>query len=133
MNATSRSSPPRSPAMPTIPDAPPAIIPSVAVGRSSSVKRASIQPVAMLSASVAALTISDRQPRVPERLQRVGLQVRADRHAERPPAPARNAPRGSCSPALRAGERGRQPDEQGREQRRRRQPDRAERDRRRRR
>ena len=58
MNATSRSSAPSSSAIVTIPEAPPAIIPSVAVGRSSSVQRASAQPVPMLSPSVAALTIS---------------------------------------------------------------------------
>ena len=56
MNATRRSSPPRSSAIVTIPDAPPAIIPSVAVGTSSAVKRASTRPAPMLSPSVAALT-----------------------------------------------------------------------------
>ncbi len=56
MNATTRSSPPRSEAIVTIPDAPPAIIPSVAVGTSSGVQRASRRPAPMLIPSVAALT-----------------------------------------------------------------------------
>ena len=56
MNATRRSSPPRSSAIVTMPEAPPAIIPSVAVGMSSGVERASRRPAPMLSASVAALT-----------------------------------------------------------------------------
>ncbi len=56
MKATSRSSAPRSSAIVTIPEAPPAIIPSVAVGTSSGVVRASRRPAPMLSPSVAALT-----------------------------------------------------------------------------
>ena len=53
MKATSRSSAPSSLDMPTIPDAPPAIMPSAAVGRSSVVVRASTAPPARLSPIVA--------------------------------------------------------------------------------
>ena len=66
MNATSRSSAPRSPAIATIPDAPPATIPSEAVGRSSRPMRARTRPAAMVTASVATLTSvtgSQRSPR----------------------------------------------------------------------
>ena len=56
MKATSRSSPPSSSAIPTMPEAPPAIIPSVAVARLSSVLRARMSPAPMLTKSVPALT-----------------------------------------------------------------------------
>ena len=56
MNATSRSSALSSPAMPTMPDAPPATMPSAAVGRSRLVHRASTMPQSRLSPSVARLT-----------------------------------------------------------------------------
>jgi hypothetical protein len=56
MKATRRSSPPRSRAIAVIPDAPPATMPSAAVGRSRSVTRAVMTPTAREMASVAALT-----------------------------------------------------------------------------
>ncbi len=42
--------------MPTMPEAPPAIMPSVAVARLSSVRRARMSPAPMLATSVPALT-----------------------------------------------------------------------------
>ena len=86
MNATSRSSAPSSPEMPTIPDAPPATIPSAAVGRSSDVVRASSAPAASEIASVAAQYERERQPAVADRVERRGVQQRAEhdaRHGER--------------------------------------------------
>ena len=52
MNATRRSSPPRSSAIPTIPDAPPATMPSAAVRVSAGVQRARATPAARLMTSV---------------------------------------------------------------------------------
>ena len=58
MKATSRSSPPSSRAIATMPEAPPATIPSDAVAGSTPVTRASSSPAAIVSASVATLTSS---------------------------------------------------------------------------
>ena len=87
MKATSRSSAPRSSAIVTIPDAPPAIIPSVAVGhveRRCSGRAAS--PAPMLMPSVAALTSVTGSQSCAERRQRLRLHVGAERDAARPPA-----------------------------------------------
>ncbi len=56
MNATSRSSAPSSSEIPTIPDAPPATMPSAAVGPSSEVRRARTIPATSEMPSVAAVT-----------------------------------------------------------------------------
>ena len=81
MIATSRSSAPSSRAMPTMPEAPPAIIPSAAVGGSASVVRVRMRPQARLSTSVAALTTSDRQPGGCDRVERRRLDVGAEHDA----------------------------------------------------
>ena len=110
--------------MPTIPEAPPAIIPSAAVGGSSAVVRARIAPAIRQSPSVAAQTSEHRQPRVGERAQRLGLQVGAERDAGDGLRSAEEAlvDRDRARPR----ERDREPDQQRREQVRGRQPDQVE-------
>src|SRR4051812_37661339 len=65
MKATRRSSAPRSSAIATIPDAPPATMPSDAVARSTGAVRARRTPATMVIASVAALTSTTGTQRAP--------------------------------------------------------------------